>query len=217
MFVLSAHSCSLLEAYSAHQRFFSDKLLAQEIRGSLFSVVAYKEPREPAWTVGLLEQVGNRIDLGPHLCSVRGSRKTREDRLWGRFRLHLQALLDIPQQDLQLPDSSVRHFIVLEQPLSASAQVIDILLVIALNAPTQFPVALFMQDASDLLKLIAHSSAPAYLHQQEDVARDESKILLVYLSRHQGQLLLDRSLVDLQAAVTAHQGLDLRPDGAQCI
>ena len=70
-----------------------------------------------------------------------------------------------------------------------------------------------MNDTSDVLELLAHSSTPSYLQQQEDIARDELHIGLVYVSSYGGQLSLDRSFMDHQAMLLAYQslGLSLNP------
>jgi len=179
---------------------------------NLLAAAMDREPPEPARTVGVLKQVDNCINLTLHLCCVHGYRKTFAYLLWSRLSPHLSALLHVSEPGMQFLNSPIYHRVVIEESLDTLAQVIDILQTIILNAPVRFPVALLVNDMGDLLELLTHSSTATHLQQQEDGMRGELNIWPVYLSSYRGQLLLDSSLVNLQAAVLTHQSLDLLPD-----
>jgi hypothetical protein len=110
---------------------------------------------------------------------------------------------------MQLLGAPIYYRVGIKKPLGTFAQEIDLLQTIVLNTPIGFPVALLMNDMSDVLELLAHSSTPTHLQQQEDSVRGEHNIRLVYLRSYGGQLPLDSSFVDRQATMLAYQSLDL--------
>src|SRR5437868_73606 len=145
-----------------------------------------KEPPEPPGMGGLLKQLDHRINLCLDLRSVRSRPKSCEDLLWSGLRLHVPAPPDMHQHGMQLLNAPTHHSIVVEQPLGALAQVIDILPAIVLHVCRWFPVTHLAKDAGDLLELSAHSSTPTHFYQEEYTAWEEQRVFLVYLSSHQG-------------------------------
>lgn len=174
-----------------------------------------EEPAEPARTVGWLKQVDNRFDLPLDRGEVGDCHKGVEYLLRGCLRRQMVVLPDVFESSLHALEASSKHHRVIEEPLDTLPQMIDILPMMVPHALVRFPVALLMKDVGDLLKLVAYSSAPTQLHEQEGGANSEKHIWLVYPSRNRGQLPLDRLLVELQATVPTREGLNLRPDMPQ--
>jgi hypothetical protein len=72
-------------------------------------------------------------------------------------------LLEVPEPSLQARDRPSQHLRVIEEPLGTLAQLIDILPMIVLHALVGSPVALLMNDAGDLLEVVAPACAPSHL------------------------------------------------------
>src|SRR5258708_1112750 len=151
-----------------------------------------EEPAEQGRTSRLLKQFDKCSNFSLYLRCTYGYRKTCKYPLWGRLSLHLPTSLAVFHPSIHLLNTRSSHCVGIQEPLGTLAQEIDLLQAIVLNTPIWFPVALLLNDTSNALELLAHSSTPPYLQQQEDISEDEHHIGLVYVGSYGGQFPLDR-------------------------